>query len=89
MQVGNPLAVLKILAFQTSFSGYFRGICILARFLAEKLDLELTEELARKFSRIALDHVAREYPNKLDHVMISDKDAQPPRELHPVFFRQL
>ncbi len=35
---------------------------------------------------IALGHVTKEYPNKLDHVMGSDADALPPRELHPIFF---
>ncbi|MEE4199624.1 DUF2891 domain-containing protein [Erythrobacter sp.] len=48
--------------------------------------MELTEELARRFARIALGHVAREYPNKLDHVMTGDADARTPRALHPAFF---
>ena len=38
------------------------------------------------FARIALGHVAREYPHKLDHVMGSDADALAPRVLHPIFF---
>ncbi|HJU77122.1 MAG TPA: DUF2891 domain-containing protein [Sphingomicrobium sp.] len=37
-------------------------------------------------AKIALGHVAREYPHKLDHVMESDADVLPPRELHPIFF---
>jgi hypothetical protein len=37
-------------------------------------------------AQIALGHVTKEYPHKLDHVMTSDKDALPPRELHPIFF---
>ncbi|GAA4050624.1 DUF2891 domain-containing protein [Parerythrobacter jejuensis] len=48
--------------------------------------MELTEDIARNFARIALGHVAREYPNKLDHVMASNADAQTPRALHPCFF---
>ena len=48
--------------------------------------MELTEPVARKFARIALGHVAREYPHKLDHVMGDDADVLPPRTLHPVFF---
>ena len=48
--------------------------------------MELTEDLARNFARIALGHVSREYPHKLDHVMASDADVLPPRVLHPVFF---
>ena len=48
--------------------------------------MELTEDIARNFARIALGHVGREYPHKLDHVMASDGDVLPPRVLHPVFF---
>jgi hypothetical protein len=35
---------------------------------------------------IALGHVAREYPHKLDHVLAGDQDALTPRTLHPIFF---
>ena len=37
-------------------------------------------------ARIALGHVAQEYPHKLDHVFGADKDALTPRVLHPIFF---
>jgi hypothetical protein len=30
--------------------------------------------------------VAREYPHKLDHVLLGDEDLAPPRVLHPLFF---
>lgn len=43
-------------------------------------------ETAAKMARIALGHVAQEYPHKLDHVLGCDEDARTPRELHPVFF---
>ncbi len=46
----------------------------------------MTLEIARRFAQAALGHVAREYPNKLDHVMAGDGDAQTPRQLHPCFF---
>ncbi|MWV28956.1 DUF2891 domain-containing protein [Aurantiacibacter rhizosphaerae] len=46
----------------------------------------LDEAAARRFARTALGHVGQEYPNKLDHVMASDGDAQTPRELHPAFY---
>jgi hypothetical protein len=36
-------------------------------------------------ARIALGHVRREYPHKLDHVLSSDEDALPPHVLHPIF----
>ncbi|EDL49364.1 DUF2891 domain-containing protein [Erythrobacter sp. SD-21] len=48
--------------------------------------MELTEDIAARFARIALGHVTREYPHKLDHVMAGDADVRPPRELHSVFF---
>src|SRR5579872_1437474 len=46
------------------------------------LDMDFASSLAR----IALSHVTREYPNKLDHVMTGPGDAQTPRILHPVFY---
>jgi hypothetical protein len=47
---------------------------------------DLTGELAARFARIALGHVAREYPNKLDHVIDGRGDLKSPRELHPIFY---
>jgi hypothetical protein len=41
---------------------------------------------ASRFASAALGHVAREYPNKMDHVMSGPEDVQGPRALHPVFF---
>jgi hypothetical protein len=46
----------------------------------------LTQELAERFCAIALGHVTREYPNKLDHVLDGPEDARGPRDLHPVFY---
>jgi hypothetical protein len=46
----------------------------------------LTAELAARFARIALGHVGREYPNKLDHVLAGSADLRAPRDLHPVFY---
>ncbi len=42
--------------------------------------------MASKFARLALAHVAREYPNKLDHVLNGPLDLKEPRDLHPMFF---
>jgi hypothetical protein len=47
--------------------------------------LRLTSEIATRFARIALSHVEREYPNKLDHVLDGPEDARTPRALHPIF----
>jgi hypothetical protein len=46
----------------------------------------LTPELASKFAALALAHITREYPNKLDHVLNDSSDLRAPRQLHPVFF---
>ena len=41
---------------------------------------------ASRFAEIALGHVRREYPNRLDHVLESAGDLESPRALHPVFY---
>lgn len=48
--------------------------------------MKLDSEAASSMARIALGHVAREFPHKLDHVLLGDEDALPPRVLHPIFF---
>ena len=50
------------------------------------MSLHLTPDLAVRFADIALGHVGREYPNKLDHVLDGAADAQTPRALHPIFY---
>ena len=47
---------------------------------------KLTAELANLLATIALGHVGREYPNKLDHVLDGPGDALGPRALHPIFY---
>ena len=49
-------------------------------------DLSLTESQASHFARLALKCVAREYPNKPEHVMNDERDVQSPRALHPAFY---
>ena len=46
----------------------------------------LTPALASKFAGLALSHVMREYPNKLEHVLTGPADLRSPRELHPIFY---
>ena len=48
--------------------------------------MKLDAALASNMAGIALGHVTKEYPHKLDHVLLSDADALPPRVLHPIFF---
>jgi hypothetical protein len=46
----------------------------------------LTADTAARFAEIALSHVTREYPHKLDQVLEGPEDLLSPRELHPIFF---
>ncbi|RJY09828.1 DUF2891 domain-containing protein [Aurantiacibacter aquimixticola] len=48
--------------------------------------MKLDRTTAARFAAIALSHVTREYPNKLDHVMDGPGDVASPRALHPAFF---
>jgi hypothetical protein len=48
--------------------------------------MKLDRQVAGEWSRIALGHVTREYPHKLDQVLLGDEDLASPRELHPIFF---
>jgi hypothetical protein len=53
---------------------------------AEHMFTALTPALASRLALIALSHVRREYPNKLDHVLSGPEDTQAPRALHPIFY---
>jgi hypothetical protein len=46
----------------------------------------LDEATAAKFAGMALACVHKEYPNKIAHVLNSDRDVQPPRLLTPAFY---
>ena len=46
----------------------------------------LDADLAARFAGLALGHVEREYPNKMDHVLTGPGDAQTPGALHPIFY---
>ncbi len=39
-----------------------------------------------RFAQLALSCVHQEYPNKIGHVLASDEDVGPPRELTPTFY---
>ena len=47
---------------------------------------QLTSGIANRFAEIALGHVTKEFPHKLDHVMDGPEDVLGPRRLHPLFF---
>ena len=46
----------------------------------------LTESLAAKFASVALGHVTRQWPNKMDHVLTGPGDVIGPRAAHPIFY---
>jgi hypothetical protein len=49
--------------------------------------LTLDSATAERFANLALACVHREYPNKIGHhILTSDQDARPPRELTPAFY---
>ena len=50
------------------------------------IETSLTPSLASRFARLALSHITREYPNKLDHVLTGRADLRSPRQLHPIFY---
>jgi DUF2891 family protein len=41
---------------------------------------------AKRFAKLALACVEKEYPNKISHVLNSDADVAPPRKLTPAFY---
>jgi len=47
---------------------------------------DLDTAFAERFGRLALECVHQEYPNKIAHVLQSDADVAPPRELTPAFY---
>jgi len=48
--------------------------------------MKLDAATAAEWARIALGHVSREYPHKLDQVLLGDDELAPPRALHPIFY---
>jgi hypothetical protein len=46
----------------------------------------LDPKAVTRFADLALACVHREYPNKISHVLNSDADAKPPRQLTPAFY---
>ncbi|TAN52505.1 MAG: DUF2891 domain-containing protein [Betaproteobacteria bacterium] len=46
----------------------------------------LSESRASAFARVALANVAREFPRKVDHLLLAAPAELTPRRVHPVFF---
>ena len=69
---------------QTRITALFLTVLITGLGIASGADLD--PNAAGRFAGLALDCVHREYPNKIAHVLGSDADVQPPRQLTPVFY---
>ena len=54
--------------------------------VAVPLRAEIDPVVAERLANLALKCVHREYPNKIAHVLNSDKDARTPRKLTPAFY---
>ena len=51
------------------------------------MQLKLDAATAERFANLALACIHRQYPNKVGHhILASDRDARPPRELTPAFY---
>ena len=70
---------------QTRITALFLTVLIAGFGVASGAGLD-PNDAAGRFAGLALDCVHREYPNKIAHVLGSDGDVQPPRQLTPVFF---
>jgi len=59
---------------------------VLAMHVPAVAAVDLTAASSDRFARLALECVHREYPNKIAHVLASDDDVAPPRDLTPAFY---
>ena len=65
----------------------FSAAATIAQVNKSKLqDTTLTQSQASHFAELALKCVAREYPNKPEHVMNNGADVEGPKSLHPAFY---
>lgn len=65
-------------------------VCLLFCFsiaaMAEETAPAFDVKAAQRFADLALACVAKEYPNKISHLLNSDADVAPPRKLTPAFY---
>lgn len=59
---------------------------ILTSIAVPSIAADFGPETASRLAGLALECVHREYPNKIAHVLHSDADAKPPRDLTPAFY---
>ena len=61
-------------------------LVVQSTYAQEELPRPFPHETVNRLAALALHCVHREYPNKVSHVMQSDEDVLPPRELYPMFY---
>ncbi|HVR28827.1 MAG TPA: DUF2891 domain-containing protein [Thermoanaerobaculia bacterium] len=67
-------------------SGHRDPVLLMAKPLVLATALTLDPQAAARFADLALACVHQEYPNKIGHVLHSDDDVAPPRQLTPAFY---
>lgn len=67
-------------------SGWILLLLPLVAAAAENAPPKFDAAAAERFAQLALGCVAKEYPNKISHVLNGDADVAPPRKLTPVFY---
>ncbi|MFO7653343.1 MAG: DUF2891 domain-containing protein [Candidatus Krumholzibacteriia bacterium] len=89
----TALAGLAVFAVFAVFAGVLLAVAtpaLAGGTAVEDLDdaavAHMDDAAVARFARLALDCVHQEYPNKIAHVMQSDADVAPPRELTPAFY---
>jgi len=80
----NKTALVLLMATAMLFATPPGGVGMQTDTPASPQDFDI--EAASRFARLALDCVHQEYPNKIAHVLQSDADVKPPRELTPAFY---
>jgi hypothetical protein len=67
---------------------FFAVLMLMPSFSVAATNLPPTfdEKAAERFAKLALACAGKEYPNKISHVLNSDKDVAPPRKLTPAFY---
>jgi hypothetical protein len=83
----------ECLAFALRHSFVIRHSSFVILFLLLPLSIKAAEpapkfdkKAAERFAGLALACVAKEYPNKISHLLNSDADVAPPRKLTPAFY---
>ena len=84
------VASLLLLTVTAVFASAVTATTVVSNRAKSKVSIPLPKPLdvaeAGHFAELALACLHREYPNKIAHVLNSDADARPPRELTPAFY---